>query len=96
MTVAMELDSEFDAKRRKIGLAPPFAKSANGEYPAIRRLSDLSDLERRDFFIRTFITNENQKSAVRVFESDSGTRETKLAVAREDLAAIGRVPSLQK
>ncbi len=90
MTVALELDSEFDAKRREIGQASPFAKSANPiDFPAKRRLSDLSDIERRDFFIRTFITNEKRESAVRSFESDSVTRETKLEVAREDLAAIG-------
>ena len=88
-TVAIEVESEFDAKRREIGLASPFAKSANfAESPAMRKLSDISDIERRDFIIRAFIANEKRESAVRSVESDPITRETKLDVAREDLAAI--------
>jgi hypothetical protein len=57
MTVAFELDLEFDAKRREIGLASSFAKSANpgGDAPAMRRLSDISDIERRNFVLRAFI-----------------------------------------
>ena len=90
MTVALELDSEFDAKRREIGLASSFAKSANpGDAPAKRRLSDISDIERRNFVLRAFIANEKLESTVRSFESDSVTRETKLEVAREDMAALG-------
>lgn len=59
MSVALEVDSDFDAKRREIGLASRFAKSAkSGESPAMRRLADISDIERRDFVIRQFIASE--------------------------------------
>ena len=61
ISVAMDVDLDFDAKRREIGLASPFAKSANsGEAPAKRRLSDISDIERRDFIIREFIAGEKR------------------------------------
>ena len=90
MTLALEIDLEFDAKRREMTLPSAFAKSANsGASPALRRLSNLSDLERRDLIIRAFIANEKLESTVRSFESDSVTRETKLEVAREDMAALG-------
>ena len=90
VSVAMDVDCEFAAKRREIGLASPFAKSANPTgSPAMRRLSDISDIERRDFIIRAFIANEKRESTVRSFESDSAIRKTKLEGAREDMAAIG-------
>ncbi len=89
VSVAMDVDCEFAAKRREIGLPSPFAKSANRDAPALRRLSDISDIERRDFIIRAFIAKEKRESAVRSFESDPISREMKLEGAREDLAAIG-------
>lgn len=93
MSVALEVDLDFDAKRREIGLASRFAKSAkSGEAPAKRRLADISDIERRDFVIRQFIASEKLESAVRSFESDPDTRGLKLEVAREDLGAIEGSP----
>ena len=92
-TLALEIDAEFDAKRREVGLASPFARFANGnEVPVRRRLSDLSDIERRDFVIRQFIANEKLESAVRTFETDEYEREIRLQVAREDLAAVAGAP----
>jgi integrase len=86
ITVALEVNLDFEAKRREVA---GFAKSAKpGEAPAKRRLADFSDIERRDFVIRQFIANEKLESAVRSFESDPDTRELKLEVAREDLGAI--------
>lgn len=82
-TVALELDCEFEAKRREIGLVSLFAKSANSSASSnVRKLSALSDLERRNLVLRYFISNEKRETAGRSFEWDAVTREMKQDVAR--------------
>ena len=93
LTVALDVQAEIDALRKKHVPPSSFAKCAKSdESPTKRRLSDISDIQRRDFVIRQFIASEKLESAVRSFESDSGTRELKLEVAREDLGAIEGSP----
>lgn len=96
-TVALEIESEFDMRRRKIGHPSAFVKCANsGDSPVKRRLVGLSEIERRDFILRAFITGETQESVLRIYEPDKDAREQKLEVPREDLAenALKRYPGL--
>jgi integrase len=89
MTVALEVDEDFKAKWRNVGKASSFAKSANSsKSPATRKLSDLSEIARRDFIIRAFIAREKEEIGCRSWESDPVVREPKLESAREDLAAL--------
>ena len=93
LTVALDVQAEIDALRKKHVPPSLFAKFAKpGEASAKRRLTDFSDIHRRDFVIRQFIASEKLESAVRSFESDPDTRELKLEVAREDLGAIEGSP----
>ena len=100
MTEAVRLDTEFDAKRRELRQAAPFAKFAiaanSGDSPATRKLSDLSEIERRDFIIRAFIAHEKQETGCRSWDSDPVTRDSKLEAAREDLAALEGSPAFQE
>lgn len=88
-SLALEIDNEFELKRRKLGLRTVIAKFATGDGSGPRRrLSDLSSIERRDFIIRQFIASERDESSSRCIESDLQEREAKLLVAREDLAGL--------
>jgi integrase len=97
MSVALEVDLDFEAKRREIGLASGFAKSAKpGEAPAKRRLSDMTDIQRRDFVIRHFIASEQREvqSKVRKSESDKDILQLKQETAWTDLNVLeGKSPN---
>ncbi|MEI6715154.1 MAG: site-specific integrase [Verrucomicrobiota bacterium] len=85
LTVAIEVDEDFESKRKELNrTTPPTANDRNP--PAKRKLVDLSEIERRDFIIRAFITSEKEQTTYRVFESDPEIREQMLDTVREDLA----------
>jgi hypothetical protein len=97
MTVALEVDLDFEVKRRELKQsAPGFAQSANGGSPAKRILASLSEIELRDFTLRAFITLEKQENERRSWESDPATREEKLDDARVDLEALEGSPHYQE
>lgn len=85
MTMALQMDSEFDAKRREYELGSPCSK-ADSSVTTKRKLADLSNIERDDFIVRAFIANEKQAGGMRAWDYDN--RQTKLEIARDDLAAI--------
>lgn len=95
-TVAVEVDEEFEAKRRDVKQGTPPQSAANGDTPAKRKLAGLSEMERRDFIIRAFITSERQEAGRRVLSRDSEANERKLETAREDLAALQNSPLYQE
>ncbi len=93
MTVALEVDLDFEVKRRELKQsAPGFAQSANGGSPVKRIFANLSEIELRDFTIRAFITLEKQEAERRFWDSDPVTREEKLDDARVDLVALEGSP----
>ncbi|MCF7786384.1 MAG: site-specific integrase [Prosthecobacter sp.] len=96
ITVAVEVDEEFEAKRRDVKQGTSPQSATKGDTPAKRRLAGLSEMERRDFIIRTFITSERQEGGRRAFSRDSEIRERRLETAREDLAALEGSPLYQE
>lgn len=84
-TMALQVDSEFDAKRREFQMGSPSSK-AGGIVTTKRKLSDLSDIERDDFILRAFIASEKQASRMRAWDDDN--RQRNQEIARDDLAAI--------
>ena len=94
-TVALEVQEEFIVKRRELEQSNRFAKCAkSGGATAKRKLSDLTDIERRDFILRAFIASEKQQAGVRAWNPDN--RTTYLETAREDLAAIEGSPHFEE
>lgn len=98
MTVALEIDNDFAAKRRECNLAPAGIANCANSTGTKRKLADLSDLERRDFVLRLFIANERREteSGCRLWEANSLVRERKLEGAREDLGAVSGSPHFQE
>ncbi len=95
-TVAVEVDEEFEAKRRDAKQGNPPLSAANGDSQAKRKLAGLSEMERRDFIIRAFITSERQEAGRRVLSRDTEANERRLETAREDLAALQNSPTYQE
>jgi len=100
-TLKVEVELDFDAKRRQIGLASPFAIAANsGDSPAKRELSDLTDIERSDLILRFFITTLKQQADANDQIEESDTSEIddddRLETARIDVAAIAGSRTHQK
>ena len=96
MTVAVEVDEEFEAKRRDVKQGTSPQSASNGDTPTKRKLASMSEIERQDFIIRAFITNEKGEAKRRSLDSDSDSRNVKLDTAREDLTALEGSPLYQE
>ena len=90
-TLALEVDADFEAKRREVAQSNPCTKRANAS-GTVRKLADLSNLEIRDFVIRWFITREKEEAVRRSYDADPDIRADRLATARMDLGVMQTAP----
>jgi len=86
-TVTLQVDEEFRAKRRELEQTTKEATCCNTA--PMRRLVDLSELERRDFITRMFITSEQRETETRLI-SDPDERNEILEIVGPDLTCLER------
>lgn len=88
ITVALEVDEDFECKRRELAAKAGIATDSK---PApLRRLEHLTELERKNFILRAFIELEKRASETRREETDSEDSEELLGIIRGDLGDYQR------
>jgi integrase len=85
ITVALQIDEDFQNKRRELGKPRKFARTCKPDEK--RRFSEISEIERTDFVMRFFISKERAAAEMRQ-ESDPDIRKELLSNVRDDLAGI--------
>ncbi len=85
ITVALQVDEEFQSKRRELRVPQKNARSCKSD--GKRRFLEISELERKDFVMRFFISKEPAAMETRR-ENDPETRKELLWNIRDDLAEI--------